>query len=181
MLALHGTGVSQGISIGKAYVLRREQADISRYHIPRQLLEQEVQRFEQAVDTARTQLRRIRTRIPADAPPETAKLIDTHLLMLNDAMICQAPLAVIREQQRNAEWALKLQRDDLGSRFARMEDPYLRAKRIDVEQVIDLVLHNLVEPHNTNDNIDSDSQILVANDLTPADAVMLTQIGRAHV
>ncbi len=176
MLALHGTGVSQGISMGKAYVLRRGQADISQYRIPRQLLEQEVQRFEQAVDTARTQLRRIRTRIPADAPPETASLIDTHLLMLNDDMICRAPLAVIREQQCNADWALKLQRDDLGGRFARMEDPYLRAKRIDVEQVIDLVLHNLVEPRGANQDIGSGSQILVANDLTPADAVMLTRM-----
>jgi phosphotransferase system enzyme I (PtsI) len=176
MLALHGTGVSQGISIGKAYVLRREQADVSRYRIPQQLLEQEIQRFQRAVDSARAQLRRIRTSIPSDAPPETASLIDTHLLMLNDAMICEAPLALIREQQRNAEWALKLQRDDLSGRFERMDDPYLRAKRIDVEQVIGLVLHNLLEPHSTDQEVGSAGQILVTNDLMPADAVMLTRM-----
>jgi phosphotransferase system enzyme I (PtsI) len=176
MLALHGTGVSHGISIGTAYVLRPERADVSAYRVPQQLLKQEMRRFEGAVDSARAQLRGIRTRIPPDAPPETASLIDTHLLMLNDAMICKAPLALIQEQQRNAEWALKVQRDDLSGRFERMEDPYLRAKRIDVEQVIDLVLHNLVEPRGTNQEVESVGQILVANDLTPAHAVMLTRM-----
>ena len=48
MLALHGTGVSEGISLGKAHVLRRKRLDTREYVIPESLLEEEVTRFNQA-------------------------------------------------------------------------------------------------------------------------------------
>jgi phosphotransferase system enzyme I (PtsI) len=36
MLALHGTGVSDGVAIGKAFVLQRELPEIPEYVIPRE-------------------------------------------------------------------------------------------------------------------------------------------------
>ena len=173
MLALHGAGVSQGISIGTAHVLRRRRLDIPEYFVPSSLLEEEVERFTQAVDAARVQLEHVRAHIPAGAPAETASFIDTHLLILNDAMISEAPVEFIRAAQRNAEWALKAQSDDLSRMFEGMEDPYLRARRVDVEQVVDRVLRNLLMPQQQDHDQMAAGDILVAGDLSPADAVML--------
>lgn len=173
MLALHGAGVSQGISIGTAHVLRRKRLDITEYFVPSSLLEVEVARFTQAVAAARAQLEHVRAHIPTDAPTETTSFIDTHLLILKDAMISEAPVEFIRTAQRNAEWALKTQSDDLSGMFEGMEDPYLRARRIDVEQVVDRVLRNLLMPQQLDYEQMAAGDILVAGDLSPADAVML--------
>ena len=105
MLALHGTGVSEGISLGKAHVLRRKRLDTREYVIPESLLEEEVTRFTRAIELARTQLEQVRIHIPAGAPAETASFIDTHLLILSDPMISEAPIDFIRTARRNAEWA----------------------------------------------------------------------------
>lgn len=175
MLALHGSGVSPGISIGRSYVLRREQLEIPEYVIPRQYIDDELRRFRAAIAAARQQLEHVRNHVPAGAPPETASLIDAHLLILGDAMISQAPIDIIDTEQRNAEWVLKTQSEDLGRIFETMHDPYLRAKKMDVDQVVDRVLRNLLTTDEQDDETLSKGGILVARDLTPADTVILKQ------
>lgn len=173
MLALHGAGVSDGIAIGRACLLVRELPDIVENVLPPEQIDDEIARFQHAVDAARQQLIKIRDHIPAGAPAEAASFLDTHVLILDDKMISEAPVAIIRDQRRNAEWALKVQRDLLSGMFERMEDPYLRNKKTDVAHVVDRVLRNLLNVGSDEDEELGDSEIVIANDLTPADTVVL--------
>jgi phosphotransferase system enzyme I (PtsI) len=173
MLALYGTGVSEGISIGSAFVLSRELPDVAPQTVAPEEIEREVERFVQAVQTARDQLLKIRGQIPGDAPIEAASFIDTHTLILEDKMISEAPIEIIRTQRRNAEWALKIQSDQLAEIFERMEDPYLRNKKTDVKQVVDRVMRHLLARGIEEDEILDPGEIVVATDLTPADTVVL--------
>ena len=173
MLALHGTGVSSGISIGTAHVLKREHPEVPEYVLPRNLIEEEIERFAQAIDGARHQLQDIREHVPAGAPPETVSFIDTHLLILEDSMLSKAPIETIRNEQCNAEWALKRHCDRLIGMFEQIEDPYIRNKKIDVRHVVDRVLRNLLGEASMEQEDIPEGQIVIANDLTPADTVML--------
>ncbi len=173
MLALYGTGVSDGIAIGKAFVLQRELPEIPEYVIPREYLEDEVARFQRAIDASRRQLMEIRAHIPANAPPEATSFLDAHLLMLDDKMISMAPIEIMRQQQCNAEWALKTQRDALSAMFEQMDDHYLRNKKIDVNQVVNRILRNLLQQNYDEHEKMSPGEIVVADDLTPADTVIL--------
>lgn len=176
MLTLHGAGIGKGIAIGKAFVLHRESLEIPEYVLPRHYLQDEVERFKRAITEARRQLEAIRSHIPPGAPPETVGFIDAHLLMLQDELIAQAPIQTILEKHCNAEWALKIHAEALMEVFDRMEDPYLRNKKTDIDQVVDRIQRNLLrlqdqEHDQLSDGLDG--QIVVANDLTPADTVML--------
>jgi phosphotransferase system enzyme I (PtsI) len=117
VLALHGTGVSSGICIGTAYVLRRAQISVPEYNVPRPLIEKEIERFQQAIDYSRQQLERVYEHIPANAPAEAGSFIETHLLILADKLIAEAPIESIRKHKRNAEWALSIQGHELGRIF----------------------------------------------------------------
>jgi phosphoenolpyruvate-protein phosphotransferase (PTS system enzyme I) len=173
MLALHGTGVSDGVAIGKAFVLQLDLPDIPEYVIPREYLEEEVTRFQRAVEASRRQLMTIREHIPANAPPEATSFLDAHLLMLDDKMISTAPAEMIQKQQCNAEWALKTQSEILSEIFEQMDDPYLRNKKTDVGQVVNRILRNLLQQNYDEHEKMAEGQIIVADDLTPADTVML--------
>jgi len=172
VLSLHGAGVSDGISIGAAFVLSRELPDITPQTLTPENVEQEVERFIGAVKAAREQLLKIREQIPRDAPLEAASFIDTHVLILDDKMISAAPIEIIRKERRNAEWALKIQSDRLSEIFEKMEDAYLRNKQTDVRQVVERVLRNLLRGPDEDDKLDP-GEIVVATDLTPADTVVL--------
>ena len=173
MLALHGTGVSDGIAIGKAYVLQRDLPEIPEYTVASHQVETEIERLHRAVEAARRQLRAIRDHIPANAPSEAASFLDTHLLILDDKMLVPAAAATVRHEKRNAEWALKAQSERLSEIFEKMDDAYLRNKRIDVNQVVERILRNLLMPGFDDHEKMSPGDIVVASDLTPADTVML--------
>jgi phosphotransferase system enzyme I (PtsI) len=175
MLTLHGTGVSSGIAIGKAYVLHGDRPEAPEYVLPAHLVDEEVRRFTDAVDKARQQLERIREHIPENAPPEIASIIDTHHLILRDKLIGEAPVERIRRDQINAEWALATQGNALIGVFEQMEDPYLRNRKADVAQVVDRVLRILLATGVEHDQIGEalDGQIVIANDLSPGDTVLL--------
>jgi len=173
VLALHGAGVSDGIAIGKAFVLERELPALPQYEVAKHAVDSEVARLRGAMEAARQQLTSIRTHIPASAPPEATSFIDTHLLILADKMISEVPVDIIRRERRNAEWALKTQADELVAMFERMDDAYLRNKKIDVNQVVERVLRNLLMETPEQHEALSAGGIVVAHDLTPADTVML--------
>ncbi len=173
MLALYGAGVSDGISIGAAFLLSRELPDIVPQTLPAAEVEREVERFVAAVKKAHASLRKIREQIPPGAPIEAASFIDAHTLILEDKMISEAPIEIIRRERRNAEWALKVQSDRLSEIFEQMEDPYLRNKKTDVRQVVERVLRLLLRPGVDEDDQLDPGEIVVATDLTPADTVVL--------
>jgi phosphotransferase system enzyme I (PtsI) len=181
-LALPGIGVSRGIAIGKAHVLQRGSIEVLESVLPPHLIENEVNRFLQAVQNARQQLESLRERIPPGTRADIAAFIDTHRLMLDDATLVTTPVELIRERGCNAEWALKLQRDAVVEVFDRMDDPYLRTRRDEVDHVINSILRTLLETVENESHGDADvldQAIVLADNLTPAETVLLEHQGIA--
>lgn len=179
-IALHGTGVSRGIAIGKAHIMERGQLDIPEYKITDDQIEPEIKRLDDAINNAKQQLRAIREHIPKETSADIVAFIDTHLLMLEDAVLVQEPRRLIREAKNNAEWALKLQRDALVSVFEEMDDAYLRTRRDDVDHVVNRIQRSLLNEtplqHEIPDNRLA-GYIILADDLTPADTVLMQHQG----
>lgn len=175
-LSLHGMGVSRGIAIGRVHIIERGRLDIPEYHIEKDQVETETRRLVDAVSLAKQQLRAIRDHIPAATSPDIAPFIDTHLLMLDDAVLTQEPLRLIKSAAHNAEWALQLQRDTLMHVFDEMEDPYLRTRKDDVDHVVNRIQRILLKQkplrHEEPDSRLS-GYVLIADDLTPADTVLM--------
>jgi len=180
-LALSGTGVSRGIALGKAHILRRGQIEIPEYVIPEKFVNDEISRLKKALLTASTQLKAIRKHIPQNTPADIGSFIDAHLLMIQDSMLSDEPIKMIQQQQCNAEWALKQQRDMLIQVFDTMEDPYLRTRKDDIDHVVNRVLNLLLDESAHASDVDSrlKGAILIADDLSPADTVLMQHFGIA--
>lgn len=181
-IALHGIGVSRGIAIGKVHIVQRDQLDIREYSIKKHLIDDEIKRFENALTHARQQLRVIRDHIPESTSTDIEAFIDTHLLMLDDVALIEEPMRLIKELSCNAEWALKLHRDALIAVFDEMDDAYLRTRKDDVDYVINRIQRVLLNQsplqHEKPDERLT-GYIVLANDLTPADTVLMQHHGIA--
>lgn len=173
-ILLHGAGVSKGIAIGEAYVYSREQAEISEHKVSKTQQKDEIQRFKRALTKASEQLHEIKQRIAADTPPDILAFIDTHLLMLEDPAFDEGTISNIKEYSCNAEWGLKIQSEHLAQVFDEMEDPYLRTRKDDVLHVVRRIQDCLADsPGHVPDGAQLKGRIIIADDLTPADTLML--------
>lgn len=174
---IHGTGICGGIAIGQALLHSHTRLEAGHYLLPRAQIADELARFDAAVEKTRTEFHTLRQNIPANAPPEFEAFIDVHLMILNDSTLSRTPREIIEREQCNAEWALKLQADELLAQFDAIEDAYLRERRADVFQVVERLMLALGgQPGYVPDIVDPEqSKILVAHDLSPADVLQFKQ------
>jgi phosphotransferase system enzyme I (PtsI) len=173
---MHGVAVSSGIAIGHAHLVSHALLEVAHYHVPDHLLDAEVKRFSDAVATVLKDLESIRGSLPANAPAELGSFVGTHIMFLGDNSLSEVPKKIIREEHCNAEWAIKQQMDDLVAQFDEIEDDYLRERKFDVVQVVERVIKVLLgHPGQAPLEKQESGMILVAHDLSPADAIQFKQ------
>jgi phosphotransferase system enzyme I (PtsI) len=178
--SIHGIGVSSGIAIGRAHLVSNALLEVVHYVLPAHLVDDEITRFSEAINTVKKDLETIQFQLSKNAPAEISAFINTHLMMLADKSLSEKPKDIIRTEQCNAEWAIKQQMDDIVEQFEAIEDEYLRERKQDVVQVVERVIKSLLGHPNQASNQQSVKQqenniILVAHDISPADAIQFKQ------
>ena len=178
MQVVRGLGVSGGIAIGRAVYIETRVAEVYRFTLPEEAIEAEVQRFHSALEHARQELERIRQRTDQSLGNDLAGIFDAHQLLLSDRSFQGRIEERIRVKRVNAEWAVHKTAEELDDRFARIDDAYLRERSEDLTDVSRHLLRSLQGlSHRDLSEIREDA-VIVADDLTPSDAVRL---GREHV
>jgi phosphoenolpyruvate-protein phosphotransferase (PTS system enzyme I) len=168
-MELKGLGVSPGIGIGRALVVKRATREV-RFRVPEALVGRELERLQVARARSREQIEHIKTRMADAAGGEHAYLFDAQLLMLDDPMLVERAAAIIREERLNAESALQRALDQISAFFDQAEDAYLRERKGDVADVVGRLGMNLRaagEPGDLFQGLDG-PLVLVADEITPS-------------
>jgi phosphotransferase system enzyme I (PtsI) len=174
---MHGVGVSSGIAIGHAHLISHALLEVVHFKIEASGVDDEIARFERAIALVKHDLEQLKSQLPKNAPAELGAFINTHLAMLSDKSLSEAPKAIIRDELCNAEWALKQQMDDIVAQFDAIEDAYLRERKQDVVQVVERVIKvllgrdQLAASEKKLQARQERAMILVAHDVSPADAI----------
>ena len=187
--SIHGLAVARGIAIGRAVLIASSRVDVAHYFIAPEQVQAEIGRLRVARNEVIEEIQRLQKELPEDAPHELAALLDVHLMLLQDEEVTAGVRQWIEERLYNAEWALTSQLEVIGRQFDEMEDPYLRERKADMEQVAERVLHSLkgtgsaitrvAPPPRQQQELhleDTDVPlVLVAHDLSPADVLQFKQ------
>ena len=167
-IIIKGINASPGICIGKAYLVDSEGVEVvEKYRIEAKDLPTEIKRFKAAVKKSRDELHKIVKKSPEEL--QHAHILETHLALLKDKMLYGRCIEIIKEENINAEWALKTVVSNLKDIFETMTDPYLKERSADVVQVADNIMRNLMGAEKVNIAAIKKRVILVAHDLTPAE------------
>ena len=188
--SIHGLAVARGIAIGRAVLVASSRLDVAHYFITAAQIPSEIERLRVARDMVVQELQRLQQDMPKDAPHELAALLDVHLMLLQDELLATGVKHWIEDRLYNAEWALTSQLEVIARQFDEMEDPYLRERKADLEQVTERVLHCMkggispvaqtrptTRPQQElqlGDTMDV-PLVLVAHDLSPADMIQFKQ------
>lgn len=178
-LMFNGIGVSKGFAIGEAHILHRNQVDVTARKLTKKQIPAECRRLRKAIKVAKAELLTARDNIPKDAPSDISAFIETHILMLDDGLLSETPIDIIKTEQCNAEAALQQQRKAMAKVFGSMDDDYLATRVDDVHHVIDAVLRVLDTGDEPVTTENWKGQIIIADDLTPADTVLMQNHGVA--
>ncbi len=168
----YGIGVSPGIVVANVVVLKRQTYRAGWYHLPQDHIQSEIERFNITLDKAEQELIGLRTEF-ADDLADALSIIDSHILMLRDRMICDQTVKIIQEQNVNAEWALAQSLTRIKKRFERIADPYLKERYSDIKYVADRVFGLLSGRKDELLHNISEQAVVVASDFSPEDTIRM--------
>ena len=170
----HGIAVSAGVCRGKVVVLHRARHAIVRREVEPDAVPQEIKRFEHALVRTRMQITEIQRRVADTMSSSEADIFDAHLLMLEDRVLIEEVLKIIREQKTNADFAFHTASDRYIAVLEMVEDPYLRERAADLRDLTNRVLDNLL---NVKQQLDlrhlTEPCVLVGHDLSPSTTAQL--------
>ncbi|MEW6673573.1 MAG: phosphoenolpyruvate--protein phosphotransferase [Thermodesulfobacteriota bacterium] len=168
-IKLTGINASPGICIGKAYLVDTKGVDVvEKYPVDGKNLAAEIKRFKSAVEKAKEELHTIIRKTPEEMR-QHAYILETHMVLLKDKMLYGSTIDTIKNEQVNAEWALKKVASNVKSMFQAISDDYLRERAADIMQVADRIMRNLTGAKGVDFSAIDKRVILVAHDLSPAD------------
>jgi len=185
---VHGQAVSRGIAIGRAVLVASSRLDVAHYFIGIEQVPAELRRLRDARDGVIEELQRIQHSLQKtearEVHQELNALLDVHLMLLEDRQLRDGVAYWVVERHYNAEWALTSNLEQLAKQFDEMEDPYLRERKADLEQLTERLLRQLRGAASPVATVGSgrpdavsldDPLVLVAHDLSPADMLQFKQ------
>ncbi|ATB43630.1 phosphoenolpyruvate--protein phosphotransferase [Cystobacter fuscus] len=177
-LSLKGIGASPGVAVGHAYILDRKRVRTPKLRLAEAEVDPERMRMKTALDLSDQQLSDLKEQISHSEGPEHALILEAHRLMLHDPMFVDEVNRLIVEDRINAEWAVRRVARKLKHLFDNIPDEYFRERRSDVEYVADRVVRNLLGQVVDEEVAVPENAVVVAHDLSPADAALLARSGQ---
>ena len=189
-LHLQGQAVSRGVAIGRAVLVASSRMDVAHFFVEPDQVDKELKRLKEARKAVCQEIEHMQqSLVPSankDAHHELNALLDVHLMLLQDEQLQDGVKQWVQERLYNAEWALTAHLEQVAKQFDEMEDPYLRERKADLEQVVERMLRYMrgqaspmegraskAKAHD-KDNADV-PMVLVAHDLSPADMMHFKQ------
>lgn len=97
-------------------------------------------------------------------------ILETHLVLFEDKMLYDRTIETIEKEKVNAEWAFKKVVSGVKSMFQNIKNSYLKERAEDIIHVSQRIMRKLVGVEAVNIGDIDKRVILVAHDLSPADA-----------
>ncbi|MBQ2502955.1 MAG: phosphoenolpyruvate--protein phosphotransferase [Lachnospiraceae bacterium] len=169
-MELTGKSVFGGIAIGNLSLYRKNDNAVKRVKVEDP--EVEINRFEEAKETAKAQLGQLYDKAMKEVGEANAAVFEVHQMMLDDLDYIESVQNMIRSQGINAEFAVATTGDNFSEMFAAMDDDYMKARAADVKDISNRVV--AVLQGGDQDGFKSDEPvIIIAEDLAPSETVQL--------
>jgi len=155
--------------------VREDLDEVVHYEIVSSQVADEIGRFEAALIRTRMQILEMQQKIAESIGAKDAAIFDAHLLVVEDRTLIDEVLRKLKTDLCNVEWAFQEVATRYAETLSKIDDPYLRERALDIQDVTKRVIRNLQgkapkaflslrEPH-----------ILIVHNLSPSDTASMSR------
>src|ERR1700741_1601632 len=172
-IRFEGIGASPGIAFGRIHVVREDLDEVVRYQIAPSQVTDEIGRFEAGLIQTRMQILEMQQRIAESIGAKDAAIFDAHLLVVEDRTLIDEVLRKLKTDLCNVEWAFQEVATRYAETLSKIDDPYLRERALDIQDVTKRVIRNLQGKAPKTFVPLNEPHILVTHNLTPSDTASI--------
>lgn len=170
---IQALGASQGIAIGKAFVLPHWEWELPDQKIDVADLAKEFDRLYEGIRRSKTEINQMKTELDEVVGSEEASIFDAHLAILEDPVFMNEIQGIIQRQYKVAEVAVKEAIDHFVTMFDLLDDEYMKERALDIKDVGNRLLKHLLGAPDISLPEDTQPFVLVVRELSPSQLVHL--------
>ena len=171
---MKGIGVSPGISIGRAFVLKKSGPVLTGILLNDEaeaLIE--IEKFDKAVNLAINEIEAIKQDKGLILTDDDIAILETQIEFSGDPQIREDVVEKISGERKNANDALIEVIDSMVELFKNMDDEYMQARSADVQDIGNRILKHLDGQIKTNKQAFTADTIVIADDISPSDTISM--------
>lgn len=170
MIKLKGNGVSSGIAIAKVHQFKlNNMLSINKYATNKAL---EIKRLDEALIKADKELENLTKQAEERIGDEHAQIFSAQQMMLKDPEMIKNAQVKINDFNLDAAYAFKQTMSEMIDLFELSDNPYIKERISDLEDISNRVLHILSGKVHSH-YVFNEDVILVATDLVPSETINL--------
>lgn len=170
---LQGIPASPGVGYGTVYVHDRRKTRLRRIGIPASKINEEVERFDAAVEKTRKDLQQTKHMVEAKVDKAHAAIFEAQQVLLDDPLLVGRTRDEIQKQRLNAEFVLEGIVKEIRQLFDEIDVPHMKGGSLDMLDVASRIIENLMTATTTGIEKLSRDSILISHDLRPSDTARL--------
>ena len=164
---LVGKGISEGIGLGKAVILKENELKIEKQKIEDISLEK--QQIYDAIKEVEGEIEKLIQNIDGTEK----EIMQAYLMILQDPSLIQETIKIIEQEKCNSEYAVENGLNQIKKTFEEMDDPYMAARSRDIEDMKKRILAKLLKIEEIDLSKLPENTILVAKELSTSDTAKM--------
>lgn len=164
---LVGKGISEGIGLGKAVILKENELKIEKQKIEDISLEK--QQIYDAVKEVEGEIEKLIQNIDGTEK----EIMQAYLMILQDPSLIQETIKIIEQEKCNSAYAVENGLNQIIKTFEEMDDPYMAARSRDIEDMKKRILTKLLKIEEIDLSKLPENTILVAKELSTSDTAKM--------
>ena len=164
---LKGTGISDGIGLGKAIIFKSQKIKLEKNKIKDVTLEKE--KFYKAIKEVEKEIEDLLKKISGTEK----EIMQAYLLILQDPNLIQKTIEIIEKEKWDAAYATEIGFNEIIKGFEKVDDTYISERSKDIEDMMKKIIAKIIGKEEINLSKLPSNTILVAKELSTSDIAKL--------
>ena len=173
MKELGGIGVSKGIALGEVFKIDVPRFNVTEDELTSQQVVKSLSVYKQATKKAVSKLKKTIILAEKKFGKDEGEIFRSHVQILEDPTLSQKIISLIKDKHVNCARAIEIAFNEVRNLFANLEDPYLKERSNDVEDVMNILLGCLFNQEQPNLLLLKKPVILIVHELKPSLAALV--------
>ena len=164
---LKGKGISEGIGIGKALVLKKEEIKIEKSKI--EDVEKELEKLEVSLNSVIEETKKLKE----NSNNEQRQILEAYLMILQDETLTQKAKELIRNDKIDSVYAVEKGLGEIITNFRNIPDEYISQRANDIEDIKNRIISKLLKIEENDLGQVEPNTIIVTRELTTSDTAKI--------
>lgn len=164
---LKGKGISEGIGIGKALLLKKQEIKIEKNKIEN--VDKELEKLNVSLNSVIQETEKIKE----NSNNEQKQILEAYLMILQDETLIQRTKELIEKENFNCVYAVEQGLGEIIINFRNIPDEYISQRANDIEDIKNRIISKLLKIEENDLSQIEDNTIIVTQELTTSDTAKI--------